>query len=99
MKIDYNHNLTQDEAYTRINNLLGELKKKHSEEISNPQMSWNSQHTIMDYSVKIKGFSSSGQITLKEGQVSLEGKLPFAAKIFSGKIERMVREKLDDLFS
>ena len=99
MRIDYQHNLTQGEAYNRINNLLTDLQKQYADKISDPRTSWNLEHTRMNYSMEIMGFSTKGEVTLKNGQVSLEGKLPFMARIFSGKIEEMVKKQLDDLFA
>jgi hypothetical protein len=99
MKIDYPHNLTQEESYERINRLLSELQEQHADKISDPETTWNSGHTRMDYSMKVMGFNTSGQITLRDGQVSLDGKIPLMAKMFSGKIEEMVRLQLDDLLS
>jgi len=99
MKIYYQHNLTSEEAYRRINNLLLNLQKKYSDKISNPKTSWNSEHTQMDYSMEIMGSKIKGQVHLKDCQITLEGKLPFMAKMFSGKIEGMVKKQLEDLFS
>ena len=97
MRIEYQHKLTSEEAYRRISHLLSDLQRKYADKISDPQTRWNSEHTRMDYSMKIMGFSAEGQVTLQNGRVSLEGKIPFMAKMFSGKIEKMVREQLDDL--
>lgn len=99
MRIDYQHKLTPEEAYGKINNLLINLQRQYADKISNPQTSWNPEHTRMDYSMEIMGFKTKGQITLKNNQVSLEGKLPLMARIFSGKIEEMIKKQLDDSFS
>ena len=56
MRIDYKHNLTQEEAYRRINTLLTDLQKQYANKINNPQTSWNPKHTKMDYSMEIMGF-------------------------------------------
>lgn len=99
MKIDYKHGLTPEEAYGRINNLLSELKSQYADKISDHQSSWNSDHTQMDFSIKVMGFSAKGQICLGEGQVTLEGKLPLMARMFKGKIERMIEKQLVDILS
>jgi len=99
MRIDYQHNLTQEEAYRRINNLLTDLQKQYVDKIRNPRTSWNPEHTRMGYSMEIMGFGTKGEVTLQDGQISLEGKLPFMAKMFSGKIEEMVRKQLDNLLA
>jgi len=99
MKIDYRHDLTSEEAYERINSLLENLQKKHSDKISNPKTNWNSNHTQMAYSMEIKGFKVEGQVRLDNNQITLEGKLPGPAKLFSGKIKKMVKTQLDESFS
>lgn len=99
MRIDYKHKLTHEEAYERISNLLTDLQRRYADKISNPRMRWNPERTRMDYSVEIMGFGTNGQVTLRQGQVSLEGTLPFMARMFSGKIEEMVKGQLDALFS
>ena len=62
-------------------------------------MAWNKDHTKMEYSMKLKGFKTKGQVSLKPNKISLEGKLPFAARLFKGKIEGMIKQQLEDLFS
>jgi len=99
MKIDYQHNLTNEEAYKRINNLLLDLQTKYSDKISNAEKSWNPEHTQMNYSMEIMGSKIKGRVHLRDCQITLEGKLPFMAKMFKGKIEHMVKEQLEDLFS
>ncbi|MBR9706164.1 hypothetical protein GOV14_03960 [Candidatus Pacearchaeota archaeon] len=99
MKIDYKHNLEAEEAYERISHLLLDMQEKYANKISDPEMTWNDQHTKMDYSVKVMGALVSGQAILKPGSISFDAKLPFMARMFSKKIEAMVREQLKDLFS
>ncbi|MFH2028546.1 MAG: polyhydroxyalkanoic acid system family protein [Nanoarchaeota archaeon] len=99
MKIEHKHNLPIDVTYTRINKLLHELQDQYSDKISDPHKRWNSSHTQMDFSIEIMGFKTYGQIYLKKHLVILEGKLPFMAIIFSGKIESMIKEKFDELLS
>ena len=99
MRIDYQHNLTPKETYERINNLLTDLQEQYADKISNPETHWNSEHTKMEYSMEIMGFKTKGEVTLEDGQVSLEGKLPFMARMFSGKIEAMIKAQLEALLS
>lgn len=99
MRIDYSHHLTCEEAYRRIDRLLSDLQRKYIDKIKNPQISWNLEHTRMDYNVEILGFNAEGLVILDDRQVSIDGKVPFAVRIFSGKIEEIVRKHLDDMFS
>ena len=49
--------------------------------------------------MKIKGYSTSGSVSINDEEVILEGELPFMARMFSGKIEDMVRKQLDESLS
>lgn len=98
MRIEYQHKLAQDVAYERINTLLADLKTKYSDKVKTFTTNWNPEHTKMSYSLEIMRFGTEGNITLEDNKVILEGKVPFAAKIFTSKIEDIIRRKLDDLF-
>lgn len=99
MKLEYTHTLSSDEAYARISMLLQKLQDQYADKITNPMMSWNESHTQMDFTLEVKGIKTQGQVFLKDGQISLEGKIPFLARAFSGKIESMIKKKLDDLLA
>lgn len=99
MEINYQHNLTSRETYKRINSILPELQKQYADKISNPQISWNTSRTQMDFSVDIMGSKACGHVFLEDGQITLEGELPFIARMFSEEIESMILEQLDDLLS
>ena len=99
MRIDYSHGLTQEQAYEKVRGLLLDLQEKHADKISDPRTEWNPEHTVMEYSMAIMGNKTSGRVTLRDGQVSLEGKLPFMVRMFSSRIEEMIRVELDASFS
>ena len=99
MRIDYKHSLSLDEAYNRIADLLQSLQRQYADKVIDPQTIWNPDHTEMGFSMKIMGFKTEGQVDLKEGQITLEGKVPWAARPFSGRIETMIKKRLEELFS
>lgn len=99
MRIEYQHHLTREEAYRRIDDLVSYLQKKYACKIRDLKTSWDPKHTRMEFSVKILGFGAEGQLTSQDGQVSLEGKLPFIARLLSGKIEEIVRKKFDEILT
>lgn len=99
MRIDYSHTLGSEEAYRRISKLLSDLQEQYTDKIRSHQLIWNSEHTRMNYSVKILGFGSKGQIILTDGQLRLEGSLPLVARLIRGKIEEKIRSRLDDILS
>jgi len=53
----------------------------------------------MDFSLYARGFDISGKIQLYDNLIVLEGNLPFLAKLYQGKIESMIRQKLKELLS
>ena len=99
MKICYKHSLQREEAYRRVNELLSKLQRKYSDKIKNPQMRWNSDNTQMDFSLEIMGFNTTGSVYLRNGEIILEGKLPFMARVFNGRIESIIRGQLEKLLS
>lgn len=103
MKIEYYiPNYTKAEAYTIVNNFLGNLVEEHSDLVSNPKKVWNNKNDVMDFGFKVsfKGmnFTTSGNIKLLEGKIVLDGKLPFGAGLFSGTIEKTIKENFEKAF-
>jgi hypothetical protein len=99
MKIEYGHKLSNEEAYTRLNGFLEQIKVENKEKIDSVSTTWNEEHTKMDFSVKAMGISTTGQLYLTDGQIMLDGKVPLLAKPFAGKIEEIIRQKLEELLS
>ena len=99
MRIEYNHKLSKDEAYTRLQGLLLDLQRQYAGQISDAWSEWNKDHTQMRFRASIRGFETTGNVYLMDKQVILEGSLPFMARLFSGKIEKMIRERLEALLS
>ena len=99
MKIEYKHALTQGQAYQKIDKLLTALQERYADKITNPQKTWNADNTQMDYSIEILGFETKGKVVLSEGQVNLDGTIPFLARAFSKKIESKLKERLEALLA
>jgi hypothetical protein len=98
MIINYKHNLNKEEAYTRLDSFLTELKDKYQDHISNLNQNWVNDDQ-MDFGVNIMGFNLNGSVYLKEHEVVLDGKLPFLARAFSSKIEEKIKENLENVLS
>lgn len=99
MEINYYlGNYCKGEAYQKIDNFLDGLVNEHKDMISNPQKKWNESKDKMNFSFEAKGFNISGNIKLEKDKLVLDGKLPWAAKLISGKIEKMITKNLDSLF-
>ncbi len=99
MRIEHKHNLTNEEVYRRLQGLLSDLQEQYADKIKNLQSQWNQDNTQMDFSVEIMGFRSQGRVYLLDKKVILEGNLPLMARMFSGKIESMIKARLEALLS
>jgi membrane protein YqaA with SNARE-associated domain len=89
------HHLTQEEALRRIQNLLADTKKEHSDKISNLQENWNGN--TGEFSLTIMGFSISGELIVTASTVDIAATLPFAASLFKGKIQELIAERAEKL--
>jgi hypothetical protein len=96
-KIELNipHSLTKDEALTRIQTFLPQLKEQHSDKIKDLQEKWNGN--TGEFSFKVSGFKVSGTLQVGEDFVLINGELPFAALLFKGQIEDTIRAKAMEL--
>lgn len=91
------HRLPQKEALERIQSLLKELKQQFADKFSDLHEEW--EENVGKFSLSIMRFSVSGTLTVKPSEVELIGKLPFAAIFFKGKIESIIRERIDALLA
>jgi hypothetical protein len=96
-KMSVPHKLTQEEAINRIKNLLGDVKTQYAGSIDKLDEEWNGNSN--SFSVTAMGFSVSGVLTVFPGEITLAGDLPFAARLFKGKIESIIREKAESLLA
>jgi len=91
------HNLPQQEALTRIQGLLGQLRKEQAGTISDVNEIWNGNEG--EFSFSAKGFDLAGKITVEKNQVNINSRLPFALSFFKSKISEVIREKAGELLS
>lgn len=99
MRIKYNlKGYSPREAYEKIDKFLDGLVKEHRNLISNPQKKWNDERNKMDFSFEVMGSNIKGDIKLQGKELILNGKLPFLARIYSGRIEDIIKKQLEELF-
>lgn len=97
MSISVPHRLSQKEAAKRIKNLIEKLRSQFGDRASNLQESW--QGYTGTYSFEVMGFAVSGKLQVGDSDVTMEGKFPFAALPFKGRIEKTVRKNLEELLA
>jgi predicted NBD/HSP70 family sugar kinase len=91
------HQLTTEEAKGRIQGMVSEAMAKYSTQVSDFSESWNGDQG--KFSGRAMGFSVSGTVDVRPGEVAINGNLPLAASMFKGKIEEMIRERAGKLLA
>jgi len=97
MKVTVEHNFTQETAIDCAENIFKNLSEKFKDEFSNLKQGRNDN--IIDFSFKVRGMSISGEITITENKVSVESRLPFAARMFQGMIENKIKENAEEMMA
>lgn len=95
MELLLNHNLPQEKAVSCAEKIFSELSVKFKDEFSNLKQERDGNKIL--FSFKIRGMNISGKMTVKENEVLLESKLPFAARMFKGMIEDKIKENADKM--
>ena len=91
------HELPSAEALKRIKRLLAHTKKQYGEHISDLKESWKG--STGEFSFRVMGFLVEGTLDVRNREVVLDGKVPWAAMPFKGKIETMIREEAEELLT
>jgi hypothetical protein len=91
------HAQTQEEALSRIKQLLSRLQEEQKGTVTNVQENWNGPNG--NFSFSAKGFNIAGTIQVKENEVYLESDLPFAVSFFKGQIASMITERATTLLT
>lgn len=86
------HTLSQEEARERLQRFLEVVKSQYGEHVNNLEEEWTDEFVRFAFSAM--GFSTSGKMTVSQGEVVVDSKIPLAAMMFRGKIESTIREQL-----
>lgn len=95
--MELTHALSQEEALTRIQGLLGDVKTQFADKIADLKEEWKGNTGT--FSFKVMGFAVSGTLKVNNGKVKLDGTLPWLASAFKGKIEATIRERATTLLA
>ena len=91
------HSIGKEEALTRIKNLLGNVQSRFSGQLKDVQQDWSDNEGSFSFSVM--NMQVSGRLTVNDGDVALEGKLPLAASLFQGKIKEVIMDEATKVLS
>ena len=97
LKLNIPHNLSKEEALTRIKKLLSNLKEEQKDFISDVHENWAGDKG--DFSFKAKGFNVAGNIIVNNSNVQLNSDLPFALSFFKSTISDVITKKAATLLA
>jgi hypothetical protein len=86
------HNLGKDQATERLKVFLEKVAERYKDQVSKMEGNW--VENVLNFAMTTYGFTISGNMTVEESAVRLDGQLPFAALAFKGKIEKTISEEL-----
>lgn len=95
MNVNVPHQLGKDEAITRLQNLLKDMKQQYGDKVTDLQEEWTDAGG--SFSMKAMGFKLSGTLSVTDTDMKLDGELPWAAKPFQGSVETTIRERAERL--
>jgi hypothetical protein len=93
IELEVPHDLTPDQALSRIQNLVTDIRSKYGSQVTNAEEHWNGHHG--SFSFTVMGFDVSGIISVKDNVVQMEGKIPLAASFFKGQISSIIRQETE----
>jgi len=92
MSVTVPHSSTPEEVTARLKGLLEHAKARNQDKVQDLVETWNDN--TLTFSFKTFGFNIGGTVVVEPQVVRIDGKLPFAAMMFKGKIEQTVRDEL-----
>ena len=88
LSISIPHRLTQEEARTRLQNGIADLRTKHAGQLANVQEQWDGNR--MNFSLKAAGQSLTGRLEVLPDAVKLDVDLPWLMAMFAEKFRPRV---------
>ena len=97
ISVEVPHQLGEEEAATRIKNLLADMKQKYASYFSDLEENWNGNDGR--FKAKAMNFNVSGTVDVEPSLVTIKGDLPLAATPFKGRVEQMIRQEAERLLA
>ena len=91
------HQLSREEALSRIKSLVNDLKGQYGDQVSNVTETW--QGNKCDFSLRIKMFKLSGSMEVDDSHAEIRGTMPAGTGRFEGKAKSLIEERAKKLLS
>jgi hypothetical protein len=97
LEMNIPHQLDKEEALKRIRTLLEKVESRFPGQVQELKQDWKGN--TGDFSFKVMNMPVSGTLTVDNGNVSLDSKIPLAASMFQGKIKSVILEEARKVLS
>ena len=91
------HELGKEQATEKLKSFLDRVSERYKDQVSELTGDWTDN--VLKFALTTFGFKIDGVLTVDEDVARLEGKLPFAAAMFKGKIESSIASELKKALS
>ncbi len=91
------HQLGKEQATEKLKTFLDKVSERYQDQVSELKGDW--VDNVLTFALTTFGFTIDGVLTVEEDVARLEGKLPFAAAMFKGKIENSIASELEKALS
>lgn len=97
LELNIPYSISQEEALSRIKNLLTETKKEQGDKIKNLHEEWTG--STGTFSFTAMGYDIAGTLTVQPGNIYLDAQIPFAVSLFKGVIVKAITDKATQLLA
>ncbi len=89
------HETTRDVAVKKLKGFSERIRVEFAEQVSEMNETWDDNGNLQ-FSFRAMGISVEGDVQTDDDNVSVSGKLPFAALPFRGLIEQTIADKINE---
>ena len=97
IKVSVPHNLSQDEAKSRISRLVADSRAKFGDKVSDLKEAWTGN--VDAFSFSAMGFSIDGQLEVQPAEVVIDINFPWAAIPFKSLVESEIIKHARELLA
>ena len=97
-KVAVPHQHQRDHVVERLKSFSNKMRGDAPVELTDVSESWD-ENGNMTFSFKAMSMKVSGELLIESEQVVVHGKLPLAASMFRGMIEKQIEDKIREALS
>lgn len=87
------HELKRDECVQKLRGFSEQFRRDSTVELTEVEESWDDAGNLQ-FAFKAMGMKFSGLMETKSSEITVNGKIPFAAVVFRGTLESQISEKI-----